>query len=363
MKKKMNSSPRVSKDPLTQQTPAPRRRYHGTTKKPKKAAAKKTPKPAEPPVDDGKPKIPETREDIQAPYKFSEEEIAIMNHGLRNALDDMDTLRAQAKAAAQDFKLRITNRENEAKQFRNKLAAGEETRPMKAAVDFNSQKGIKRYLHPETGEFIREEPMTPADWQLPMFKPEEVQSTKPAEKPAPAAKGAGKAPKTSPAGETNVGDAMDKAAAGTKAPQVHIDKFESDEWSQKALTDAFKKAAKKAKWTAPQISVIADRLAECADVSAMRDTLRPFVIVPETVEVAGVNLPRVDAELPDGFPLEKVTGIFRKGASKAEWPEAATDEVVNEAERQARVIGDEPEATEAATRYLRNFCVTPTIET
>lgn len=29
----------------------------------------------------------------------------------------------------------------------------------------------------------------------------------------------------------------------------------------------------------------------------------------------------------------------------------------NKAERQARVIGDEPEATEQATAYLRNFCV------
>lgn len=380
-KQPMKKQHTTTKSSLTTKTP-PRRAHHGdeepakpAPKKPapaKKPAAKKpaAPKAAKPqpeaaPADPTKPVIPEHREDIQAPYHFTAEEIATMNVGLRNALDDIETLESQAKAAAQDFKLRITNKRNEVKQYRNKLTAGEETRPMKAAVEFLPKKSVKRFLNPETGVFIREEQMQPADWQLPMFKPEEIQSPKPPATPppagaapqAPAAKPA-KSAKPSPAGETSMSDALNKAAGETKAPQFWID-LSAGDWSEKGLIDATKKAAKKAGWSNPQISALADILKGADGVPAMIATLRPYVIADEEhyIEVSGVKVARLDVALPDGFPLEKVTGTFRKAAKAAEWPDATLDEVVGEAERQARVIGDEPEATETATRHLRNYCI------
>jgi hypothetical protein len=380
----MKKQQTTKKSSLTTKTP-PRRAHHGDepaapkkkapAKKPaaKKPAAPKAekPKPEAAPADPAKPVIPDHREDIQAPYHFTPEEIAAMNVGLRTALDDIETLESQAKAAAQDFKLRITNKRNEVKQYRNKLTAGEETRPMKAAVEFLPKKSVKRFLDPETGVFIREEQMQPADWQLPMFKPEEIQSPKPPATPPPAGAPSGpagtpkpaKAPKSSPAGETSVGDAMDKAAAKEKAPQFWIDLGAGD-WTDKGLTAAYKKAAKGAGWSNAQISALADRLKEASTVEAMIDTLRPFVISEEDrfmyVEVpeeGAVRVQRLDVALPDGFPLEKVTGTFRKAAKAAEWSDSALELVVAEAERQARVIGDEPEATETATRHLRNYCI------
>lgn len=373
MKKPMNSSPRVSLDTFTQQTPQRRPRFSGDDKPAKKPAPKKKPaakKPAAPKTKTkeeseavaGTPKIPDHREDIQAPYHFTPAEIETMNHGLRTSLDDIETLQSQAKAAAQDFKLRITNKQNEAKQLRNKLGAGEETRPMKAAVEFIPKKSVKRYLHPETGELIREEPMQPADWQLPMFKPEEIQSPKPPA-PSPEPPKSGKAPKTSPVGETSVGDALDAAAAKTKAPLFWLD-LDATYPAPNNLTGEFKKTAKKAGWTLPQISALMDILKSADGIPAMIETLRPYVIAKEDhyTQVAdpdggSIQVARADVALPDGFPLEKIVGIFRKAAKAAEWPDTAIDVAVNEAERQARVIGDEPEATEAGANYLRSFTV------
>lgn len=375
MKKPMNSSPRVSLDTFTQQTPQRRPRFSGDDKPAKKPAPKKKPaakKPATPRAKTkeeseavaGTPKIPDHREDIQAPYHFTPAEIETMNHGLRTALDDIETLQSQAKAAAQDFKLRITNKANDAKQLRNKLGAGEETRPMKAAVEFLPKKSVKRYLDPETGEFIREEPMQPADWQLPMFKPEEIQSPKPAPTPVPEPPKSGKPPRTSPAGETSVGDALDNAAAKTKAPLFWLD-LEATYPAPSNLTGEFKKAAKKAGWTLPQISALMDILKSADGIPAMIETLRPYVIpredyfvdVPTQGGAVLVKQQRPDVALPDGFPMEKITGLFRKAAKQAGWSDETMDAAVAEAERQARVIGDEPEATEAGANYLRSFTV------
>lgn len=173
---------------------------------------------------------------------------------------------------------------------------------------------------------------------------------------------------------TSVGAKLDAAAIQQKAPQFVLDLAQDEsEANRTELTRAWKKSAKNAGWSAPQISALNDILKATDTVQAMIKTLRPFVIADSpapaqepwpTVDVTHgdgsadqYTVPPLYADLPDGFPLEKVLHTFVVAARDAEWPKEAIAAVGNEAERQARVIGDEPEATETATQYLRNFCV------
>lgn len=232
---------------------------------------------------------PVHNETIQAPYHFTPEEIAGMNIELRDGLTQIDTLNDQKKQAMQDFKLRIDGIHNRTKQLVIKLNSGTETRPLEARVEFNTQANKKKFFHPTTGEFIREDDMQPADWQLPMFKKapdgKEVPGPEAATVAERTAKKPATAPKSSPAGATSVGDALDKAAADTQAPLLLLD-LTGDDYEHVALTKAFKKAAKTAKWTKLQISLVMDRLRECDTIKKMLDTLRPFT-TPATLNPTG----------------------------------------------------------------------------
>lgn len=372
----MSRSPAVKRESLII-AERPQARFGGDKPAPKKPAAKKKPapkkKPATPAVPETPPEppkfvIPETREDIQAAYTFTPEEVGTMNHQLRQALTDIETLQAQKKAAVQDFALRIANKTNDTKSLRNKLDAGEETRPMRAAVGFDTARGMKSFYHPETCAFIREEAMQPADWQLPLLKTDETGKEAPAPKGAPDQKdGKGKTPKpsvppaSSPAGQTNVGNALDAAAANTKAAQFLLD-LTKDDWTDKGLMAAFRAAAKKAGWTPPQVSALADRLKETETVEAMIDTLRPFTIAPKTVQVGDITLPALDFEMADGFPADKYRNGFLKAAKAAEWPTPCIEEVDSYALTQQNEVGDEPEAGQAVRKYLAQFQQVPAVD-
>lgn len=281
--------------------------------------------------------IPKLREDIQAGYTFTADELARMNNELLQALNAADMLESQRKSANADFKLRIQNKENDSMILRNKLTAGEETRAMRVAVDFDTKRGVKLYLHPETGALVREETMQPADYQVQMDleRAETASEVSPEVSPdesstgAPAAdisaaktlrKRVPKAPGTSPVGATSVGNVIDKAAAKTDAPLFLLDLTRTD-WESGPLYTAFKKAAKAVGWTTIQISLLKDRLMENSTIEAMLDTLRPFTIgntpieedIPEEEpteeDIRGDDTP--DASLSAGvdFPEEDPTAL------------------------------------------------------
>jgi hypothetical protein len=139
--------------------------------------------------------------------------------------------------------------------------------------------------------------MSPADWQLPMFRKEEVESRKP-EQPAPT-------PEPEPeivegltnegdlaehqndptAATTSVGDALTAAAAKVQNNKLLIVDFEAKDWEVPGLQKAFRTAAKKAGWSEAEISTMKTALQGCESVSAMRDTLRPHVFTaPELAQ-------------------------------------------------------------------------------
>lgn len=245
-----------------------------------------------------KPKHPVIFEDIQAPYVFSPEEIAQMNVDLRHKLNDIDALEDQKKSSQQDFNLRITNAENEAKRLRNKLDSGEETRPVRAIVEFEVSRGKKRLIHPQTKEFIREENMTPADYQLPMFKPAKDGSETVAPKGDVDVREKikeeykDKAPYTMEeinsakeyrtnlymAGTTSVDAKLTQAAAATETPKLKLDLTE--EYSHNGLIASFEVAARNAGWFETQVAVIRTQLKLCDSVERMLDILRPHTVAP-----------------------------------------------------------------------------------
>lgn len=167
---------------------------------------------------------------------------------------------------------------------------------------------------------------------------------------------------------TPVGAALDQAAVNTKAAQFSLD-LTKDDWTVVSLMKAVRIATKAAGWTEAQKSTLNDALKKASGVNAMVDFLRPLVISEDAPAQFGtvfigdqgdnIQVPLLDCALsaPARFPLEKIIHEFRSAAFGSSWPGDAIDAVVGDAERQARVIGDEPEATEAATRYLRSFCV------
>lgn len=280
--------------------------------KPKKNAkpvAKKSGK-AKPLSEAIKPQHDPVFEEIQAPYHFSVEERAAMSDELRVRLDAVDTIKDQAKAAAADFKLRVTNEENAAKQLRQKLSNGGESRPVRARVEFHVDERMKSLFHPQTGELIRKDPMQPADFQLPMLLPApdgkgEVVAPAGAtdvptgpSAPKPATKGKGKQPAETGApgdnaGKTNVGAALNAAAAltTTKKLVLDIDPTTADHVS---IMRAFKKAAKIAEWTEPQIAVIHDALRAVDSEAKMLDILAPHTEAPDAGDQPAAETPAAE---------------------------------------------------------------------
>lgn len=284
LKKHQRKSNKATK-PVVKQSPV----------KPKpKAKAKK--------VEAEKPKHDPVFEVVQAPYKFSVEEIAALNVSLQSHLDELDALSERKKSALADFKCREVNEDNAVQSIRNKLKHREESREVRARVEFHVEDRMKSLFHPTTGAFIRKDPMQPADFQLPMFLPATDGN---GEAPAPAGatdvptgpsapKAAKKGKKAPPengapgdnAGQTNVGAALNQAAALTNAPKLTLT-FDPTTADHVAITRAFKKAAKTAGWTEAQISTINDALRACDSEQKMIEVLAPHVAEAKQTETAG----------------------------------------------------------------------------
>lgn len=249
------------------------------------------------------PKQPDVFEEIQAPYHFSPDERARMSEELRGFLDKIDATKDQQKAANADFKLRIQNDETAAKALRLKLGNGTESRPVRARVEFQVDKRMKSLFHPETGELIRVDPMQPADFQLPMFLPAEPIEGKPTEAVAPKgatdvptgpsapkpSKKSKKAPETGEpgdgAGKTNLGAALNAAAALTDVPKLKLT-FDPTTADHVAITKGFVKCAKGAGWTEEQIGVIKDALRLCDSEPKMLEVLAPHIEAPASEQTA-----------------------------------------------------------------------------
>ena len=130
---------------------------------------KKTNKPMAETTQETKPDT--VIEKTQARYHFTVEEIGALGKRLSSARRDMSRIEGELDSIKQDYKGKFATVELEQDSLCRKLDDGYEMREASAVVTFNDPaKGRKTYRHEESGEYIREEPMTHADWNLPLFR-------------------------------------------------------------------------------------------------------------------------------------------------------------------------------------------------
>ncbi len=173
-----------------------------------------------------------------------------------------------------------------------KMRDGFEMRPTVARILFNTPHiGRKTFVRDDSGEMIREEAMTFADQERPLFKDKNGQdATKPAdpgEEPmseTEAAEVFGMTEGGEDACQTPIGEAIDQAASQSDQPKIVLPNLGASDWEPNALVKAAKKAAKEAGWPVAAIALLSDTLKKADGVIAMQATLRPHVIGAEQTE-------------------------------------------------------------------------------
>ena len=108
------------------------------------------------------------KEKIQAPYKFTERETCELARKLAHANQRKAELEGQKKSSMSDFAARIDREQAEASLLAQHISQGYEMRETEVNVTLFPKEGTKRYHNAKTLEFIREERMTQADYQIEM---------------------------------------------------------------------------------------------------------------------------------------------------------------------------------------------------
>lgn len=117
-------------------------------------------------------KLPEHIETIEAKHVFDDQEMLVMLQLLSQAHHQVSELKDQAKHSATEWKNRIKAVENTISSFANKATSGYELQPTECRVEFDTKKEKKTYFNKKTGEKVETRDMTPADFELPLFKTE-----------------------------------------------------------------------------------------------------------------------------------------------------------------------------------------------
>ncbi len=270
------------------------------------------------------------RETIQARYTYTPLEAVEVSKKLTASMAELKRIDAEFDSIKAQFKSRKAVCEDAIAKFERFVDDGFEMRPTLAQVLFNTpEPGRKTYYHDRTGEMIREDEMTYEDNHRPLFTNENGgDATAPAQKDSefvvyvpdqpksfPDEDGKTVELETAPPAATNLGDALDAAAAKTDAPQFVLD-IDQPDWIKLTLNAAWKKAAKKVGWTEAQVATLKDVLKGCETVEAMIDTLRPHVVVPAAqgpgsgavVDAEGVECPACKSVSFDGTPCVCETG-------------------------------------------------------
>lgn len=134
-----------------------------------------------------KDKQPDHFEKIEARHNFSDEEKLVMLSELTRLNQQKESLAEEAKASAKSWKSRIESVALQVKNITNNASNGYEMRPTECRVEFNPKKGIKTYFRKDDGTEVETREMTPADYELPLFRDDAKLQGKPGENLVPVA--------------------------------------------------------------------------------------------------------------------------------------------------------------------------------
>lgn len=240
------------------------------------------------------------RETIQAQHKFSIDETLKLKDDLLAAIANENQIEAELASCKAEFKSRTEKATLEKDSILRRLTDGFDMRPTRAIIVFNQpEHGRKTFIREDNGDIIRDEPMSHADWQLPMFRnpdgKDALESTDAAPAGAPGEivdaefdntvdgegtkEDLGRIEDVPGAGQTNIGDALNGAAVKTEQPQLVIGGFGLDDWTGKGLLTAFVTGATNAGWSKASISAMRGQIKAMDNVDAIKELLKPFVIV------------------------------------------------------------------------------------
>lgn len=261
-----------------------------------------------------KKKAEPIREHIQAEYRFTDQEKQELGKHLAQLLNRREEIDAEKKQSASQYSARLQEVSAQISLASNKLCSGFETRAVLAVVEYDTERGVKQFWtddEPRRRKLVKEDPMTPSDWQLPMFREEEMgtgaapQPEAPAPSPQRAApvddtsenpsnandgakhgskagrgKGAGSPDPVNP-GQNNLGDALVQAFAGADVPKIPFILNDMTRSDSSRFMKEFRRAATKAEWPEAAINLMRDVLRGCDDIAAMKETLRPHIAPSE----------------------------------------------------------------------------------
>jgi len=219
------------------------------------------------------------RDRTDAPHAFTTDELADLGKKLQAFRREQTQVEAQFDSTKADYKARLSKIATDQDDTGRKISDGFEMRPVDALVTFHDpQQNRKTFRREDTGDVIREEGMTELDYNLPLFRNKDNKDATEPELPAVVTGVDDQGDITEhanaeePAG-TPLGDALDKVAALSEAPLLDLDL--SNVTAEGHLLTNFRKAAKAAGWSEPQIAMLKTQLQSCDTVSRMKEVLQP----------------------------------------------------------------------------------------
>lgn len=232
--------------------------------KAEKASAKKEPKKV----------WPVQKERILARHDFTLAELAEKGQSIGRIDNEIAIKQRDMKDVVADFKAQIEVKTTTRTALSQQLVNGYEMRETLSHVLYDTKARLKRYVDPHDSKKVyREEPMSESDWQLPMFRPEEVKSPKPKPGANTLEKPPGEAPKP-------LDPAIDEAAKAFGKVEINLDGLIGDSVLPLKMIKQFGTAAKKAGWDAKITKALKEHAAtrESDGVSAVADVLRPYAV-------------------------------------------------------------------------------------
>lgn len=245
------------------------------------------------------------KQTIQADYKFTDSEKLVLGQNLAGLMQKKEEIAAKKKDLMAQINAQAEQCTAEIKGLSNKLHSGFEVRPTDCYVLFNDpEKGQKSFYAVGTLDRVKTELMLSIDYEqdLPM---DGLEPTPPAEAPAkkprkkPAAETAGPAPAGAPPvdpaleesgngstplppagtgeeGTTNIGEALQKAAAGKTLPKVVVSL--SEEFPADKARSTWRKAARKV-WPEAAVDLIDEQCLEVMDDGDPKGSLQRVLAI------------------------------------------------------------------------------------
>lgn len=114
--------------------------------------------------------IQEGRIELELPCSLTDEEIQSRGRMLGETIWTIDDTNAARTASMKEFKEKLVGLNEQQRKLARIISNRVETRMVRCAIQFHAPcEGMKRVVRMDTGEMVREEPMTDSEKQLNLF--------------------------------------------------------------------------------------------------------------------------------------------------------------------------------------------------